>query len=358
MTLIHIDTALLAVPNYAIDAETGQEIIDRIIHFSEVSDPSLPLRLVVSSDADALLWGQNFGPDYDQIDAFLDLMDLKHIYSANDLLQRYQILFQHCSRACDVDILEARDVAMLHSEPQLPDVSPTQMISETKRVFATAASSNYLGRQLRVGSAFYGAPASSYEVKVILNDFQGGNADVLGPPPVELSSTVVTITHIRDLISTEIADEIWRGAETAADIHFAITLGALALQLQAGENPSCARLAKFGIGSEFVQSLAAVECWGNARFSGAIRVLCSQIVAGKCNRQINPFSLRGQYVRPSDGARAWRTHLTNSGLGLRLMHWSSDRGLEFANVDVKDGEYIEYGSGELAAALDLREQIG
>ncbi|MVA27830.1 hypothetical protein V6582_16850 [Agrobacterium vitis] len=93
MTAIYLDTALLAVPNYAIDDQSGQELIERIIHFSELSQHDVPVEIVISSRAEETLWCANLGPDFHQIEEFLDLMNLKHVYSANDLVQRYQILF-------------------------------------------------------------------------------------------------------------------------------------------------------------------------------------------------------------------------------------------------------------------------
>ncbi|HLP66085.1 MAG TPA: hypothetical protein VK181_01050 [Rhizobium sp.] len=358
MKRIYLDTALLAMPNYAIDADTGQELIDRIIHFSELADPGVPLKLIISNDAEDMLWGNNLGPDYDQIDQFLELMELKHIYSANDLLQRYQFLFQHCARAADVNLIEVDGVTNFVSYPELPEVSPAQLLDETQRVFATAAALAIVQQQVRVGSAFYASPSSHYNVRATLNTICGAGSHLLEPPPVDIQATVSTFTHLRDLVSSDVADELWRVAETAHDIHFSITLGALALQVEAGEGVNISVLNKFAIGSEFVHSLKQVECWGNNRYSGAARELCSQIVAGKCNRQINPFSLTGQHVRSFDGARAWRTHLTNSGLGLRLMYWQGENGIEFATVDVKSGERIDIGSEAPAAALDIRGCFG
>ncbi|MBR0554999.1 hypothetical protein J5J10_04830 [Ciceribacter sp. L1K23] len=354
MNKIYLDTALLAVPNYAIDAETGQELIDRIVHFSELADPDIPLQLIISSTAEETLWGSNFGPDYEQIDQFLDIMELKNFYSTNDILQRYQLLFQHCARAADVNLVEVDSLSHFSVQPQLPAASPAQLINETQRVFATAAALAVIQQPVRVGSAFYSSPSSEYEVQATLATICGHGSGHFDPLPAHIHATVSTFTHLRDLVSSDVADELWRIAQTAEDIHFSITLGALALQVETGEGVNVSALEKFSIGSEFVNSLQQVECWGTGRFSGTTRELCSQIVAKKCNRKINPFSLTGQHIRSFDSARAWRTHLTNSGLGLRLMFWQGKNGIEFANVDVKGGERIDTGSEVPAAAPDIR----
>jgi hypothetical protein len=357
MTAIYLDTALLAMPNYAIDDHTGQEIISRIIHFSELVGPDMPVNLIISSETEALLWGNNLGPDYEQIEAFLDVMNLKHIYSANDLLQRYNILLQQCIRAKDVNVMEAQQFSDFQSIPDLPSATPSMLMKETQRIFVTASALTSLSEDIRVGSAFFSSTASAYTISATLGDARGSNPTALGTLPIVTQSEVHTITHLRDLVSDTIADRIWRNAKTAGDLHFAITLGALALLQDAGEAANWTALKRFSIGSGFLESLHAVECSGEGRFANATRELCSQIVAGKCNRQINPFSLTGQYERPFDKARAWRTHLTNSGLALRLMFWEGPRGLEYANVDVKNGETIEYGDKTPAAFIDLSEHF-
>lgn len=355
MNRVYIDTALLSVPNYAVDSETGQEIIDRVIHFSELCSPGFPLRLIIADNVEDMLWANNMGPDYEQIEQFLEIMELKHIYSANDLLQRYHLLFQQCDRAGEVNMVEVRHLQNFVADPVLPDVSPAFLIDETRRVFATAAALTSLQQRLHVGSAFFGSQGTNHDIHVTLVAVDGTDTGKLNPPPVDVQAVVSTFTHLRDLISSSAADELWAIAETAYDLHFAITIGALALQKEAGEGLNATALTRFTIGSEFFRSLEEVECLGTNRYAGAARELCSQIVAGKCNRQINPFSLKGQYVRQSDKSKAWRTHLTNSGLGLRLMYWEGDKGIEFATVDVKNGERIDIGSEALSVALDLRE---
>ncbi|WP_349508892.1 hypothetical protein V6582_16860 [Agrobacterium vitis] len=175
--------------------------------------------------------------------------------------------------------------------------------------------------------------------------------------PVYFDAEIQTLNSLSDLIDSFTADVVWRRANCANDLHFAITLGALSLLRDAGEEVGSAKLRQFALGSEFMASLERVECLGDGRYGTAVRELCSQLVAGKCNRQVNPFSLTGQYVRTFDGAKAWRTHVTNAGLALRLMHWDGKNGIEFANVDVKSGERIEVGENKPAARLDFSDLI-
>lgn len=355
MNSIYIDTAILAVPNYAIDDVTGQEIINRLIHFSDLTSSDIPVNIIISENAENLLWEKNIGPDYEQIEQFLDIMGLKQIYSAHDLLQRYHLLFSKSIRACKINDIEAQTLSSFQSVPDLPNISPGLLMEETQRIFTTVAATQSHSQQIRVGSAFYSSSDTDYEVSVILEKAGGVLCPSLHILPRAISAKVTTLTHIRDLVSTLTADQLWISAQTAHDIHFSITLGALALQLQAGETINYTNLKPFAIGSEFIDSLIATDCWQDGRFSSAARDLCSQIVANKCNKNINPFSLKGQYIRDFDNAKAYRTHLTESGLALRLMHWEHAKGIEFSVIDAKSKERIEYGSTQPAACLDLRE---
>ncbi|WLR93883.1 hypothetical protein [Shinella zoogloeoides] len=358
MSIIYLDTAILAVPNYAVDAKTGQEIIDRLIHFSDITDQELPLKLVISDYAEEILWGQNLGPDYEQIDQFLEIMELKHIYSTHDLLQRYHTILQICLRASEASPIDAKSVSDFRSDPALPDLSPTQMMHETQRIFASAAAVSTLSQRIWVGSAFDSSTEERFDIEAQLDEFGGCHCEMMDKPPIKVASPVVALTHLRNIVSAEFADYTWRSARNASDLHFAITLGALALQIAGGEELSYGKLKPFALGSEFAASLEGVECARDGRFSSTLRELCSQIVAGKCSRQINPFSLTGQYSRDFDGAKAWRTHVTNGGLALRLMHWATEDMIEFANVDVKKGEKIEKGATRPAAALNFSNHFG
>jgi hypothetical protein len=356
MTAIFLDTALLAVPNYAIDDRTAQELIDRVIHFSELAGPDVPIDLVLSAEAENTLWANSLGPDYDQIEQFLELMNLSHIYSASDLLQRYHILLAQCLRGGS-EYAEVRGLKMFETIPDLPKVAPASLLEESRRIFASASSSGQLGKLIRVGSAFFGLDADLFGVRAIVDDIMGDEIAGLGATPIHLDAEIQTLNSISDLIDPGIADAIWRRATTAIDLHFAVTLGALSILRDAGETPAVARLKPFVIGTGFYDSLNEVECLGSGRFAAVARDLCSQIIAGKCNRSINPFSLKGQYIRDFDKAKAWRTHVTNSGVGLRLMHWQNDQYIEFANIDGKAAETITQGSKVPAAGGNLSELL-
>ncbi len=357
MTAIYIDTALLAVPNYAISETSGKELIERIIHFSELVTGGLPIDMVLASAAEDTLWSSNLGPEYEQIEQFLELMNLSHVYSVNDLIQRYQLLFANCRRAgCD-EYPEVTKIANFQSLPELPPVAPTTLVGETQRVFTSAGAAKTIGKDLRVGSAFFSDAPNLYGIKASVLKATGH--DTISPSSAisNVDAEVQTLTSLSDLIDTALADVIWRQASTAHHLHLAITLGALAILKDCGETPNYKKLKKFAIGSEFMSNLSIIGCLGSGKYASTLRDICSQIVADKCSRTINPFSLTGQHVREFDKAKAWRTHVTSAGLGLRLMHWEGNGCIEFANVDVKNDETIARGSPKPASSLDFSDVL-
>src|SRR5690349_4606978 len=99
MTYIYIDTALLAVPNYGVDAETVGELFDRVIHFAAVALPEVPLTTVIAANVEDILWANNFGPSYDQLRDFIQLVDLGAVYSPGDILHLYHSIIEYSLRA-------------------------------------------------------------------------------------------------------------------------------------------------------------------------------------------------------------------------------------------------------------------
>ena len=95
----------------------------------------------------------------------------------------------------------------------------------------------------------------------------------------------------------------------------------------------------FRFGSEFLSS-AREHAFG-ARTDLAMNLIdsCARILIDLPKQPVKPFRVTEksdvQRVRP-DGAIAFRTHLTKTGAGFRLMYWELfDGSIEFANVGTK-----------------------
>ncbi|TAW18725.1 hypothetical protein [Rhizobium ruizarguesonis] len=354
MEYLYLDTALLAVPNYAIDGNSAQELIDRVLHFSDVaSAPSdIPLRLVISSLAEATLWGVHHAPERDQIAEFMDLMEISDYYSPNDLLRSYNTILDRASRSAELCCVEITAFNNFSANPQLGQaLAPAILASETQRILLNVSILNQLERGWSVGSSLNGATCTLYELNGDVTEATGPQAEMVGELPSRHAGGAYVVPRVEALAGS--AEHLWARASSDQEIHFAITLGAIALRRAAGLNSELSSLRRFRLGPLLLDSLTEHGCCGVGRFSSATRLLLTQLVAGLCGREIGKFGRPQQEVRDFDGAKAFRVHLTKGKLGLRLMFWTAGENIEFANVGVKKALEIEVGGKGNFIELDL-----
>jgi hypothetical protein len=95
------------------------------------------------------------------------------------------------------------------------------------------------------------------------------------------------------------------------------------------------------MGSRFIESFIEWDGLGNGAYSNSVLETCARIVAGSPKNEVREMRSRspGGRERPivrSDGAKAFRTHVSKSGEAIRLMYWQANDGsVEFANIGPK-----------------------
>ncbi|ARO24718.1 hypothetical protein TAL182_CH02972 [Rhizobium sp. TAL182] len=347
MLHIYVDTALLAVPNYGYGISgVSQEIIDRMTHFSVLTLEDVPLKIVVSDDAEDVL-GVDY-PSIESIEEFLNAEGLAHIYSVNDLYKQYLILLDRAARPHELNTFEVYDFSYFSSVPPLPPgLGPARLATETQRVFVSVGAKNESGSTWYVGSSMNAGGVRVYDVTSIVDAASHNPAPVYGPLPFQFTSQVKILENIVDLVDISVAEELWRNASSAEDIHFAVSLGAFALKKSIDQGAAIADLRQFTIGSDFFDSLCGHGCAGTQHYSSTTFELCAQIVADIGIADIRVMGRPVQTRRVRDHAGACRTHINGGGVGLRLMHWDCGPHIEFANVGAKHELYIAPGvSGE------------
>jgi len=155
-----------------------------------------------------------------------------------------------------------------------------------------------------------------------------------------INSTLSQIKNRMDLYKAADAQAIWREADTDSELAFAIA--ARALQLKAETDPGCEviDLRRFTIGPHFRASLGGAQSAHAAPYAMSTLDTCARVTAGLPQPDTNPFFTTAgsgvQRTRATDGAQAWRIHVSKHGVGVRLMYWELPNGyLEFSNVAPK-----------------------
>lgn len=352
MLNIYLDSALLAVPNYGTDADTVQELIDRVVHFSVILNEALPLQTILADNIDDIL-GIHY-PTRQSILEFLSMVGLADVYSANDLLRQYQSILDRSRHPAEMSTFDITSMSDFVAFPALPaSLGPRELVPETERVLATVAVQDDSEAAWWVASAMNGAAARQFRITATIISASKEMTPADEPIPFTFTRDVTAIERLCNLVDLEAARRIWRTANTDDDVYFAITLGALAIARLARPGATIADLVEFSIGSEFLSSLNRHSCGKTQRFSMTTFERCARIVADYATAGVQPMGRPRQTVRAKDDALACRSHITKKGLALRLMHWKLPSKIEFANVGVKKELRIEDGEGDWMCFIAL-----
>lgn len=350
MQALLVDTAVLAIPNFAVSEDTAERLFERVVRYARLIRPDSPFTIVISDTADADLWANNLAPTVDQIREFVEAVGLSHLFNPYDLLAAYQTILTRARRAGEDFGLEACEVLGFKSVPDLlPGLSPIALHPLCQKCLATAAGLDGLDLRWTFGSAFSGVDRSLVEVNAEVVQWVGARAHQIPDTRESFTGGVVSIGDLRDMVCLEYAQRVWTYARTSAEIYLAISIYALVVRRQHDAGAKLEDLRPFSLGPVFVRSLEAQQCSNSGSYSGVTLQRCAQIVAGLGNVRIGTLGRPHQEVRDFDGALAHRVHISGGHAGLRLMFWETAFGIEFANVGPKQELIIEVGTPQGAS---------
>ncbi|MEP4986832.1 MAG: hypothetical protein ABJV68_03930 [Paracoccaceae bacterium] len=356
MVSILIDTALLAIPNYAEDETVASQLIDRVTHFSQLAGPDFPVRMVAMNNLEDVIWSGNIGPDFQNIAEFLEIMGLSEVYTAQDLFRQYTYLMENSFRLSDCCSTSVTACSNVEVMPELPEAMfPLNLAAETETVLIQLCAPELKDKNWFFGSSLFASSNAAFEVSGCIDQVETLSDATPISVPLSVKHKVQLFHNAGDLVSTRTAVQLWVKASTEADLHFAVTVGALAIRRAAGKSSDVSDLMKFRIGSKFMESLRANQCSGSARFSTTTCRICMEIVADCHAGHIRQMGIGSQAKRLEDGALGYRLHVTGSGIALRMLFWKVNDFIEFANVGPKFELTIEEGRKSASVALELAE---
>ena len=177
------------------------------------------------------------------------------------------------------------------------------------------------------------------EFKAELHDWQWASKPMFVLPqlPVQVECKIPLALSHEALLSQLGLWDVWSNATDEQAAIDAIKLCIAEIDVSGKmsiQRPKCQ------IGSRFLESASN---WGFGSRCDYARLLiesCARIILGIPKHPVEPFRESATSSRQrnrSDGALAYRTHLTKKGAGFRLMLWKlTDGTIEFANVGDKD----------------------
>lgn len=153
------------------------------------------------------------------------------------------------------------------------------------------------------------------------------------PFPLDWNEEINAFTDLKDFICEMDSLQIYNCSTSLAGIKAAIESGALRIIKNNGKSS----IHKFSFGENFLQSLNIHQCSPNERFANTAFDAICHVVAGVDKYEINPFysDVNSKKQITSGDMYGWRTHITKGNPALRLMFWSKQNEIIFANIGTK-----------------------
>lgn len=156
--------------------------------------------------------------------------------------------------------------------------------------------------------------------------------------PLQVKEAVQVYTRYKPYLSNVDPWHFFNENMSNHDLKLGIFAGALKIVKDSGRDVSQVEWNSFSFGENFLDSISDNQAGYNQRYFGTLVECLAHIVAGLPKNQLSPFctsTTSNEQIKRGDDL-AFRSHITKSGLALRLMHWKTPKGhLIFANVGIK-----------------------
>lgn len=330
------------------DFQNGGELERRILLLAttrRLIATDTAITILTSHETNAELVRTSYYPYHDRLKELLRRLGLAAVYSANDV----RVIVQEViNRSESLEEYLGVDGALYEDDTRIKpdcvqcyaDVRLLSMFMEVSGIIAASiAAGSRVGDVLRVA-----CPAAE-----LYNSIEFSGTLLTTEPDLELEAPIEETIHLskgyKSFVEGLDGLALWQRAENAEGLVFALFVGAVRRQIAAGGLEGLARMPTFSVGSEFAGSLARNQAGGRGLFSQSTYERVVSVVCGELGRAMwRDTKAKNQVVR-EDGALAWRCHVTTRREALRLMYWTVEGKVEFANVGVKNELVIEEGNG-------------
>ena len=341
------------------DVRSREELERRIVLLTSARRlmvSSSAITILTSDETGAELVKNDFYPYHGRLNDLLHRLGLGSIYSANDVrvvvqkvIERSESLEEYLGvtfALYDDGATTSPDCTQCYAENVLLGV-----FLQVLGIISAGISANSSVRDtLRLS-----CPASSSWARLQFSGRLQATEPDLGLQE-GVSEEIVLSHNYKAFVASLDGFTLWRRAENTEEFAFALFVGAMERGAGAGVFRNHSDVPVFEVGSAFAASLGNHQAMGKGRFSKvtygtALSVICGN--AGQAMWRGGPQG--GKQIRRPDGALAWRSHVTARHEALRLMYWTIEGKIEFANVGVKNELVIEEGSGRVWSSMNFVE---
>lgn len=275
-------------------------------------------------------------------------------------------LFKSNLARCEIDTYSSKDVArivnlIISKAGDMHDIVEQRLTEWTKKNIMPALVETWPNRAKELENLF--------EHIALQDELGGSNASVvhhcdanLGPQfvvsgelseiypatllclPHPVSRTIQTHRNFKEYLSTLNHHQLFSCSVDDFNVKLSFYVGALKKVKSLGASLDDISLESFDLGPEFLDSLRKNQCAPGGPFAGVLVDTIADLLAERPKNPISIFrkSAGSSEARTYGTLNAYRTHVTKSGIALRLMFWrGEDRTLILANVGPKSELVIE-----------------
>lgn len=341
------------------DFKNGEELERRILLLTSARRliaENAAIAILTSDETDAELVRTNYYPYHDRLENLLRRCGLGSAYSANDIRVIVQDVI---GRSESLEEYVGVAFAFYDSDANTtPDCTPCYADAGLLSVFVQVL--GIISAGMIRNSAIRDTLRLSCPPSKFYSSVQFSGTLLATDPDFGIQGEVVENIVLSDEYKSFIAGldglKLWRTAEDAQGFLFSLFVGVAKKGSATGMFEKLSDIPVFAIGSEFADSLARNQAMGKGRFSRATYETALSVVCGNAGQAMwRVGSSKRNKIARADGALAWRSHVASRHEALRLMYWTLEGKIEFANVGLKNELVIAAGGGQSLSSEGLVE---
>lgn len=322
-------------PAYVPPEEAERILLDLYQILSDISNSPLPP--ILEDDAYEKLEASNRFP-CEKVFARNIVSDGESTFSAQDVTRVVNNILSKGLSLSDSEIVYVAEWGELATDPEIHSIS-NERNKEILQLISDIAIHNSENDEKLCTLHYCATKAPSRLVRGVLNNALPSNVNF----PAEINEIIKEYFNYKFYLSEATRERYARTIITEYSYKQIVFSIALSLIKEKGDDLDALEWDDFDFSADFIASLDRNQANHNAQYFNVTIECISHILAGIPKNSLNPFlEAKGSTKQRSHGNYlAYRTHITKSGVALRLMFWKdASNHIVFANIGPKNELFI------------------
>ncbi|TCL03711.1 hypothetical protein [Sodalis ligni] len=269
----------------------------------------------------------------------ISLLHAESFYSAKDIVAKINSIIRKAK-----DIAEYTGIDEIVTSNEVQDIKFLSGVELTRKnelldFLKIISCFKYFNKEIHIGLLHFCESIEYDEVNVIFDASMVSYAgEIFEDLHIENSSFITD--KYNNILKAFGSDKFYSRAVGPESLKLAIYVKALELQYSLGGQLNWEN---FNVSSILFDSLSENQCLYGSRYSALALECMARIIVDSPKYEIKNFTegANSDQIKQRKGFLAYRTHITKTAIGLRLMFWKNDTGsIILANVGPKQELFI------------------